>query len=66
MHTCSLVPRPNTMITGLGTRLVHKQNHEMIMQMAGTVSFIRVGKFYEHRIGKVLHSAANLQLHTNK
>ena len=54
------------MITGLGTRLVHKQNHEMIMQMAGTVSFIRVGKFYEHRIGKVLHSAANLQLHTNK
>ena len=26
MRTCSLIPRPNSMITGLGKRLTHKQN----------------------------------------
>ena len=34
----SLVSRPNTTIIGLGTRLVHKQNHELTTRTAGTVS----------------------------
>ena len=59
MRTCSLVPRPTTIIC-LGTRLVHEQNRELATRTAGTVSFVVVGKVYEHHTGKALHSASNL------
>ena len=38
MRTYSLVPKPNTTIIGLGTRLVHEQNPELTMRTAGMVS----------------------------
>ena len=63
MRICSLVPRPNTTIVGLRMRLVHKRNRELTTCMAGTVSFVIVGKVYGHHTGKALHSAPNLQLH---
>ena len=30
MRTCSLVPRPNSTVIDLGTRLVHKRNRELV------------------------------------
>ena len=39
----------------LGTRLVHKRNAQLVLSLP-----VVVGKVYEHHIGKVLHSAANL------
>ena len=47
MHTCSLIPRPNTTTIGLGMRLVHKRNRELTMRRVGTVSSVVVGKVYE-------------------
>ena len=60
MHACSLIPRPNTTIIGLGTRLVHKQNRMLTTRTAGMVSSCSGGMVNEHHIGKALHSAANL------
>ena len=61
MCTCSLVPRPKTMIIGLGTRLVHTSKIASwpCALLAQSLPVI-VGKVYEHRIGKALHSVANL------
>ena len=39
MCTCSLVPRSNTSIIGLGMRLVHKRNCELTTCTAGTGLF---------------------------
>ena len=60
MHTQSLVPRPNTMLIGLGTTLVYKGN-EPHVRLARSLPVV-FGKVYEHHIhvGEALNSAANL------
>ena len=60
MRTCSLVPRPNTTITYLGTRLVHERNRECPRARPARSLPVVMGKVYEHHTSKVLHSAANL------
>ena len=43
MRTCSLVPRPNTTIDGLGTRLVHKPNRrERFSNLDAVFTVLRV------------------------
>ena len=64
MRTSSLVPRPSITIVSLGNETSLKRNRELTTGTALAQSLpIVVDKVYEHHTGKVLHSAANLQLH---
>ena len=64
MRTRSLVPKPNTMLIGLGTTLVHKGNKPRA-QLAQSLPVV-VGKVCEHHIDKSAEFSCQLIATLNK